>query len=436
MSIPLSAADADARFVGIDLGTSGCRAVAIDRDAHVVGEARAGLPRSRRSHDGGSEQDPNDWWRAVAGVLADVVDQVDGRVGAICVDATSSTLLLVDAGGRPCTPAMMYDDTRAKSEALAIAGTAPPDSAARGASSALAKLLYLQRQYRGTDAAFALHQADWISGRLRGRYGFSDENNCLKLGYDPVARHWPSWLHTTGADERLLPEPLPVGRPLGRISPDIAARFSIPLETVIVAGTTDSNAAALASGVTRHGDAVSSLGSTLVLKVVGERPVAAAEFGVYSHRIGDLWLVGGASNTGGAVLRAFFTNVEIAELSQRIDPSRDSGLDYYLLPAVGERFPIADPALQPRLKPRPNNDAHFLHGLLEGIARIEQAGYQRLADLGAPYPTHVLTAGGGAVNDTWSTLRARLLGVPVERAPHGEAAFGSALLALRADGSD
>ena len=433
MSIPLSAADADARFIGIDLGTSGCRAVAIDRDARQVSEARTGLPDSRRSGDGGSEQDPEDWWQAVTDTLVAVVGRARGTVRAICVDGTSSTLLLAGMDGRPCTPAVMYDDTRAGTEAIAIADVASDTSAARGASSALAKLLFLQRHYGDADAAFALHQADWISGRLRGHYGFSDENNCLKLGYDPVARRWPDWLRVSGADMRLLPQVLPVGRVLGRVAPDIARRFAVPRDTQIVAGTTDSNAAALAAGIGRPGDAVTSLGSTLVLKVVGERPVTAAKFGVYGHRIGDLWLVGGASNTGGAVLRAFFSDREIVELSRKIDPSRDSGLDYYPLRAVGERFPLADPNLKPRLQPRPDNDVLFLHGLLEGIARIERQGYLRLADLGAPYPSRVLTAGGGAVNAAWSALRARVLGVPVERALHGEASFGCALLALRAN---
>lgn len=74
------------------------------------------------------------------------------------------------------------------------------------------------------------------------------------------------------------------------------------------------------------------------------------------------WLVGGASNTGGAVLRQLFTDSELQRLTARIDPSCPSGLDYYPLTVPGERFPVNDPTLQPRMTPRPDDDALFLQG--------------------------------------------------------------------------
>jgi sugar (pentulose or hexulose) kinase len=179
------------------------------------------------------------------------------------------------------------------------------------------------------------------------------------------------------------------------------------------------------------GDAVTSLGSTLVLKVLSPRPVEAARYGVYSHRFGDAWLVGGASNSGGKVLKGFFDDAALRRLSAEIDPSQDSGLDYYPLSEAGERFPVYDPSLQPRLTPRPASDARFLHGLLEGIARIERDGYRLLHSLGAPSPHRVLTCGGGASNDTWTRLRRRLLGVEVAPAQSPDAAVGVARLALQ-----
>jgi sugar (pentulose or hexulose) kinase len=141
------------------------------------------------------------------------------------------------------------------------------------------------------------------------------------------------------------------------------------------------------------------------------------------------WLAGGASNTGGAALAQFFSAGQLAALSAAIDPARDSGLDYYPLPRPGERFPVADPALPPRTDPRPADDVAFLHGLLEGIARVEAAGYARLAALGGPAVRRVLTVGGGAANPAWTALRQRILGVPVFAAAEAEAAYGAALLA-------
>ncbi|MGH6928662.1 MAG: FGGY-family carbohydrate kinase, partial [Dongiaceae bacterium] len=150
---------------------------------------------------------------------------------------------------------------------------------------------------------------------------------------------------------------------------------------------------------------------------------------IYSHRLGDRWLAGGASNSGGAALLAHFTAEQMTTLMPRVSPDCPTGLDYYPLPSPGERFPIADPALQPRVSPRPPDDAVFFQGLLEGIAAIEARGYERLAALGASPLKRVITIGGGARNDAWTEIRARRLGVPVSVAEQTEAAFGTALLA-------
>jgi sugar (pentulose or hexulose) kinase len=209
-----------------------------------------------------------------------------------------------------------------------------------------------------------------------------------------------------------------------------AQRWQMP-HAHIVAGTTDSTAAFLATGADRIGQAVTSLGSTLVLKVLAERPVFAPAYGVYSHRLGERWLVGGASNSGGAVLRQFFSDAQLHALESQLHPETLTGLDYYPLPSCGERFPLNDPALPPRLEPRPADAAQFLQGLLEGIARIERRGYEVLHSLGAPYPSEVISIGGGAINAAWRQIRARMLGVPVHLAQQQDAAYGAALLAYR-----
>ena len=92
---------------------------------------------------------------------------------------------------------------------------------------------------------------------------------------------------------------------------------------------------------------------------------------------------------------------------------------------------MADPDLPPRETPHPADDAAFLHGLLEGIARIEALGYRRLAARGAPPLQSVRSLGSGAGNATWTAKRARHLGVPMLPARSAEAAVGAALLALR-----
>ena len=112
-----------------------------------------------------------------------------------------------------------------------------------------------------------------------------------------------------------------------------------------------------------------------------------------------------------------------------ISADEPTGLDYYPLVSEGERFPVNDPGLAPRLLPRPTEDAVFFQGILEGIAHIELRGYRKLAELGAPWPEKVITTGGGAANAAWRTIRSQLLGIPVVAAGHQEAAYGAALLA-------
>lgn len=417
-------------YLGIDFGTSGCRGCVIDAGRHILAESRMPLPPPQRS-GAAVEQDPAIWWTALRAVLAELGTRVSlTDIRAVCVDGTSSSLLLCDAQGAPLGNALMYNDSRAREAAQQVAAVAPQDCAVHGASASLAKLLWLLQSPAARDARHALHQADWVLGRLRGRYGCSDENNALKLGYDPGARRWPQWLAALAVPARLLPEVVPAGTDSGCIDPAMATQFGLAPATRIISGTTDSTASFVATGAVR-GEAVTTLGSTLVLKVCAEMPVFAPEHGIYSHRLGDDWLAGGASNSGGAVLRQYFTDADIARLTQQLQPDRPTGLDYYPLPARGERFPINDPDLEPLLAPRPQEDARFFQGILEGIARIEVQGYRRLAELGAPWPTRVISTGGGAANSAWRTIRSQLLGMPVVAAAHQEAAYGTALLALR-----
>jgi sugar (pentulose or hexulose) kinase len=231
-----------------------------------------------------------------------------------------------------------------------------------------------------------------------------------------------------------LPKVVTPGTFIAGLRPEIASQFGLHRDCYVCAGTTDSIAAFLASGAQFPGEAVTSLGSTLVLKLLSRTRVEDAKYGIYSHRLGDLWLTGGASNTGGAVLGQFFTHAELESLSREIDGSKVSELDYYPLLKPGERFPINDANLAPRLQPRPNNDVEFLHGLLESIARIEARGYELLQEFGADQLTRVYTAGGGAANDTWSEIRVRYLQVPVVRPVNTQAAYGTALLAMRGVG--
>jgi sugar (pentulose or hexulose) kinase len=348
------------------------------------------------------------------------------QLAAIAIDGTSGSVLACDPELQPLFAPLLYDDARAAPEATAIAARTGADHPAASATSGLAKALWLRQR---VNAALFLNQAEWLA-TLLGAPPASDSHNGLKMGLDPVGNQWPAWLAEL-LPTRLLPRPVRPGAPLGLIGREHASALGLPSDCLLRAGTTDSIAAFLAAGTEQPGEAVTSLGTTLVLKLLSRRRVESGAYGIYSHWFGELWLTGGASNSGGGVLRAFFSDAELASLSASIDPSRDSGLDYYPLNQPGERFPINDPQLPPRLAPQPADRGTFLHGLLEGLARIEALGYRRLAELGADPLLRVVSCGGGARNSTYSSLRQRVLRVPVGQAARDEACYGSARLACR-----
>jgi len=413
--------------LGIDFGTSGARAVCIDAVGTICAGASYGFE--------GSSLNSGEWRNALFFLIEQIPQALREKTSAIAVNGTSSTVLLCDRQGIPLDAPILYNDARGAAVGEELAAIAPPNHLVLSATSSLAKLLWWSRKPVFATAAYFLHQADWLAFLLHGQQGVSDYHNALKLGYDPARLRYPVWLERLPFFP-LLPRVLSPGTPIGTVTPAIARRFHLPPTCQVCAGTTDSIAAFLASGATQPGEAVTSLGSTLVLKLLSRIPVESPQHGIYSHRLGELWLAGGASNAGGAVLRHFFSDDELRELSDRIDPNIASSLEYYPLLQKGDRFPINDPELPPNLEPRPDDPVEFLHGLLESLARIEAQGYQLLQQLGATELTRVYTAGGGAQNPTWTAIRDRHLPAPIVPSKSAEAAFGTALLAQAGIGRD
>jgi D-ribulokinase len=404
--------------IGIDFGTSGARLVAIDTDRNVLWW-------------GNRELSVGTWQETLFPLIREVPPEIKSCVGRIAIDGTSSTVLLCDADGLIVGTPILYNDDRGKTELDRLRSFVPAGHSVLTGTSSLAKLYWLTAQPQLRDRSrYFLHQADWLASHLHGKLGLSDYHNALKLGYDVESLCYPDWLERQPY-RSLLPQVLAPGEPIGMVLPEVARKLGLRADCLVCAGTTDSIAAFIASGATSPGVAVTSLGSTLVIKLLSQTRVDDVRYGIYSHRWGDLWLVGGASNTGGAVLRHFFSDAELVSLSREIDPDVPSQLDYYPLLTPGDRFPINDANLAPRLTPRPDRDRDFLHGLLAGIAKIEARGYQLLAELGATPLISVQTAGGGANNPTWTKIRQQYLPVPTSIARHQEAAYGTALLASK-----
>ena len=408
--------------LGIDLGTSGVRAALLSDDGNLIDIAACPFPNAAAARL------PSTWWSGVKSCLAELASRnAFASLEGVAVDGTSGTVVAIDARGMPMGEAMMYNDPCPDRTIVERIDTeAPPDSPARGATSALARAIHLSRR-PGVQAI--VHQADWILMNLGLASATSDENNALKTGYDLAAERWPDWLEACGMDIALLPAVKRAGSPLSTITAGGLA-LGLPPECRYFAGTTDGCASFLATGASTVGDGVTALGSTLVVKLACARPINAANFGIYSHRILDFWLAGGASNAGGAVIRKFFDDDQLKSMTPKLQPDVSTGLAYYPLATAGERFPVNDPTYPPRLSPRPADDVTFFQAILEGITTIEKSGYDRLAELGGPKLLSVRTVGGGAANPAWTRMRENTLAVPFLSARSAEASVGTSSLVL------
>ena len=449
--------------LGVDLGTSGVRICCVE----VSGRGPVSTPRiihedeRRWSDDEGSR--PQAWLDGVQDLLrsCSVLDRVD----AVAVSGTSASALVIDAEtGGVTRPPRMYNyqvegDCGDRAMAL-IEETSPPGHTTRARTSAFAKLLSWQLERPLAPSEKLVHQADYVAtalslgvdgsrlGAAGGEGGgagglavLSDWHNALKLGYDVGTLEWPAFLLEALGRVGLGASALPDGvlRPgeAGPRSVGAGGRRSFGLREgcAVVGGTTDSIAAFFASGCDAPGQAVTSLGSTLAVKLLSAARVDDAAYGIYSHRYSDdLWLVGGASNVGCRIFRHLdFSDAELRELSDAmaVPDAPTNALDYYPLVDDGERFPVCDPGLKPRLSPLPEDRGELLRNLLLGLSDVERMGFEKLAELGATPLEEVFTAGGGAKNDKWMLMRSRMLGVSVSRAANVDASFGAAVLAVR-----
>ena len=462
-------------FAGIDLGTSGCRLMVINADKKIQFS-------TTQIYSNPDEQTPQLWWDTVCALFSDTPEILKKNIRSLSIDGTSGTVLLVDDKGEPLSQALMYNDLRATKEAEQIKLHMPINNGGQGAAGSLARVMWLLKHTKHTSPSFApftpsvsvvsksqsgqnrqkegrctsdvfnssdspdsaneptiniVHQADYIVGKLCNNFSISDENNCLKLGYDVVNQCWPiTELATLGINKSYLPRVFPAGTPVANITKTQANALGLSTSLKLVTGTTDSIAAFIATGADTVGDGVTSLGSTLVLKLISDKPLFSPEEGIYSHRLDNHWLVGGASNSGAKVLQHYFSQTQIDELTTKLLPDNPTHLGYYPLINTGERFPLADPQKQGKLSPRPDSDRQFFQGILEGIANIEALGYQKLTVLGGLRLTSVRSVGGGSKNSAWTSLRKTALtenqlAVKMITPEQTEAAYGSALLALK-----
>lgn len=388
---------------GIDLATAHARVAVSAGDGRVLARASAPLARPQRPAPAASEQDAGSWWPAVAAALREALAGVQGEVVAVAVAATSGTVVVADAAGRPLGPAWLYDDGRAPA----------PERWDRMLAGA-------------PGAAHAWHASDLVVARLTATSPATDWSHALKTGYDPGAGRW---CHA-GPAAALRPEVAAPASAAGVVGDAAAAETGLRPGCAVRLGMTDACAAQLAAGADRPGRFVSVLGTTLALKGGSYRRIDDPASGAYSHRHpGGWWLPGGASNAGAGSLAARYPTAELARWDRLAAGHGPATTTCYPLTATGERFPFAAPAAAELWTGPPAGDVDAYRAVLEGVAFVERLGYERLAALGAPLAGPLRSAGDGSRSHVWTAIRATVLGVPILRPPSADTAFGACILA-------
>jgi sugar (pentulose or hexulose) kinase len=427
-------------WLGLDLGTQSVRAMAVSGSGETlaVGSHKLTSRRDGSRH----EQDPEEWWRAVAAASRAALATLptDLPIHGVAVDGTSGTILLVDGDGRPLTPGLMYDDTRAVEETKRVNEAGAEVWSTLGynrmqASWGLPKLLWLLAQKSGLAAGRRLaHQTDFINHRLIGGEVATDISNALKTGVDLINECWPRQVFVAlGVPDEILPAVVRAGTCLGAVSAGAATQTGIPPGTPVFAGMTDGCAAQMAAGALSVGSWNSVLGTTLVLKGVTPDLIKDPAGVVYSHRSPDgNWLPGGASSVGAGMISRHFPDRDLEALGAQAAGREPASVVAYPLHGRGERFPFIAPEAEGFTLGQPVDEIDQYAALLQGVAFVERLCFDYLDMLGAPVDGPFLLTGGGAKSRYWCQLRADVLGSPVTLPENAEAALGMAILAAAA----
>ncbi len=404
-------------LIGLDVGTSGVKGVAIDADGRVLATATADYPLSR-PHPGWSEQEPEDWWRAAEDCLARLPE------GPIGFSGQMHGLVVLGADGSVLRPAILWNDQRTAVEAAEIeerVGLArlielTGNRALTGFTAP--KLLWLRRHEPELYARIRhiLLPKDYVRYRLTGELAIDAADASGTVLFDVRRRAW---------------------------SEEVCAALDIPLEwlpesheSTEIAGAGDQAAAALGVGIARPGPVSVVLGTSGV--VFAALPAYThdpqARLHVFCHAVPNTWHAMGVmlSAAGSAAWLRGVLGAGLAELDAEAEGWEPGAEGLLFAPYLaGERTPHPDPDARGAftgLSARHDRGALW-RAMLEGVAFGLRDSLELLRELGAR-PESGRISGGGARSELWLRIVASVLGLPLELTESEEgSAFGAALLA-------
>jgi gluconokinase len=439
--------------LGVDVGTTSAKAVAFDAEGRVHGDAEAGYPLHEPEH-GHAEQDAGQVLDTTLDVVRDAAGKArsaGARIAGVSVSTAMHALVALDRDGRALTPLVTWADTRAADEAEELRRRRPDLHLRTGTPlhpmAPLPKLMW----FRAHEPDMFATAARWgglkelVLEALTGSWAL--DHSCAsgtglldleRLDWDPEA------LELAGVGRERLARLVPTTEVL-ELSAAAAERLGLDAGTPVVAGAGDGPLANLGVGAVRPGVAACSIGTSGALRLTVERPAVDEQRRVFCYALTPgRWVIGGAINNGGVVLRwagdalapdlGEHAEKQLTELAAEV-PAGSEGL--IMLPyLLSERAPQWSPLPRGAYVglTRHHRREHLVRAALEGVCQQLALVLASMRDAGNDV-REVRATGGFAQSELWRRMLAAALGMPVGfPASHEGSAFGAALLGMQALG--
>ncbi|MAT68983.1 MAG: xylulokinase [Planctomycetaceae bacterium] len=447
-------------LLGIDIGTSGAKALVINPEGEVLASAGAGYP-CQHPQPLWSEQDPEDWWRGTVKAVRKAVKDAGLKpadVAAIGLSGQMHGSVFLDKRGKVIRPALLWNDQRTAAECEEIEARAGGRRALirMVANPALTgfqapKILWLRNnEPKNYDRlAKVLLPKDEIRRRLTGEFAteVSDASGTLLL--DVVKRKWSTrLLGKLELDPDLLPQCYESEEVTGTLTADAAQELGLTTDCKVVGGAGDCAAGAVGTGIVKKGLLSSSLGTSGVMFVHSDEPQfdPKGRLHTFCHAVRGKWHMMGVILSAGGSLGWFHHTLctmitssgkrkQIASFNQLVKeaaatPTGAEGLQF--LPYLaGERTPHLDPHARGALVglTLAHERGHIVRAILEGVTFALRDSLELIKELDVPVRT-VRATGGGAKNAFWRQMQADVFGKKVVAMAADEGpAYGVALLA-------
>ncbi len=434
-------------YLGLDLGTSGVKALRVDAAQKIVASAQAPLSVSRPA-DGWSEQDPADWIAATKAALAALAQETSlSSVEAIGLSGQMHGATLLDKTDTVLRPSILWNDTRSHAEAARL----DADPQFRQITGNIVfpgftapKLDWVRANEPDvfSRTAKVLLPKDYLRLWLTGEH-VSDMSDAAGTAWlDTGKRDWSdALLNTTQMDRSHMPRLVEGCDVSGALRADIAAELGLPAGIPVAGGAGDNAASAVGVGVARGGEAFVSLGTSGVLFAAtdGYAPDPDTALHTFCHALPGRWHQMGVilAATDALSWYARLLGDDPARLTQDLGPLRPPGRPLFLPYLGGERTPHNDAHIRGAFLglDHATDAAAATRAVLEGVSFAFRDGLEAMAATGTVL-SQVIAVGGGSRSEYWLQAIATALNVPVAVPADGDfgAAFGAARLGMMAAG--